>query len=95
MMLQFIFYVIWFTLWYLIGIKVAENILDELFERKRKMGRLTEQEIEKIIANSNATLEVEGMKPSEESNEITKRYLRGELTSIQAIQKILDLKGVK
>jgi hypothetical protein len=59
------------------------------------MGRLTEQEIEKIIANSNATLEVEGMKPSKESNEITRSCLRGEITSEQAIQKILDLRGVK
>lgn len=90
-MLEFIIYVIWFTLWYLIGKKLAENFMNERFERRRKMGKLTEQEIEKIIANSNATLEFEGMKPSQQANEITKQYLRGELTSNEAVIKILEI----
>ena len=53
------------------------------------MGKLTEKEIEKIIKNCNTTLEVEGMKASQKSIEITKKYLRRELTSIEAIQEIL------
>ena len=50
-----------------------------------------EQNIERILANTNATLAVEGLKPSEVAVEITRIYLAGEITSEQAIQLIKKL----
>jgi hypothetical protein len=53
--------------------------------RKKK---LTEPEIEKAISNVEATLAVEGLKVSKESKEHSRKYLRGEITSEEAIDQI-------
>lgn len=50
----------------------------------------TEKDIDKIIANIKATLAVERLKPSKESEEIGRRYLRGEITSEEAVKIITD-----
>ena len=54
---------------------------------------MTTVEIERAIANVRATLSVEELKASEESEEITRMFLAGSLTSGQAIEKIKNLHG--
>ena len=50
-----------------------------------------EQNIDRIIANTKATLAVEGLKPSKVATQITRKFLAGEITSEQAIQLIKKL----
>ena len=50
-----------------------------------------EQNIDRIIANTNATLAVEGLEPSKIAVEITRKHLAGEITSEQAIDLIKKL----
>jgi len=45
-------------------------------------------EIEKAISNVKATLAVEKLQASKKSEEITRRYLEGKITSEQAIMAI-------
>ena len=45
-------------------------------------------EIEKALANVRATLAVEKLQASKKSEEITRRYLEGKITSEQAIMAI-------
>ena len=52
---------------------------------------MTDENIDRIIANTNATLAVEGLKPSKIAVEITRIYLAGEITSEQAMQLIKKL----
>jgi len=50
-------------------------------------------EIEAVIANVKATLAVEKLQVSKKSEDITRRYLEGKITSIQAIEEIKNLHG--
>ena len=54
-----------------------------------------EVEIKKIAANARATVEIEGLKPSKESEEISKRCLRGEISNREAKKQILKLHGIE
>lgn len=59
------------------------------------MTKLTDQQIEKIIANSSASLEMEGLEVSEKSKERTKRLLKGEITKNEAIKETLKEYGIR
>lgn len=48
------------------------------------------KDIDRIIANSHATLAVEGLKPSKTAVEITRQYLEGKITSEEAIKRIKE-----
>ena len=50
----------------------------------------TEKEIDKIIANVKATLAIEGLQPSKRSEELSRMYLRGEISSEEVIKKITE-----
>jgi hypothetical protein len=67
------------------------------FEREEEYlsKKLTESEIEKISANARASVEMEGLKPSKESDEITKRFLRGEISDQEAKTQILKLHDIE
>ncbi len=51
--------------------------------------------IEYIKRSVKATLAIEGAKPSEEGQKITETFLKGEITSDQAVSKIIEYWGVK
>lgn len=55
------------------------------------MKHLSQHEIDKIISNVEATLAIEGLEQSEFSEEICRRYLKGELSAEQVIQMINEI----
>jgi hypothetical protein len=59
------------------------------------MTNLTDQQIEKIISNSTASLEIEGLEVSEKSKEKTRRLLKGEITMDEIIEEVLKEYGVE
>jgi hypothetical protein len=59
------------------------------------MTNLTDQAIERIISNSTASLEMEGLEVSEKSKERTRRLLKGEITMDKVIEEILKEYGVE
>lgn len=52
------------------------------------MKKMTEKQIEKAISNVRSTLAVENLKPSHISISYGRKYLRGEITSQEAIESI-------
>lgn len=50
---------------------------------KKKRG-----EIERVISNVQASMAIEGMKPSAEAQSIGKQYLEGKISSNEAVAKI-------
>jgi hypothetical protein len=57
--------------------------------------KLTDEQIDKIMANSNASVEMEGLTPSKEANEISRRFLKGEICDEEAKRQILKLSGIE
>jgi len=57
---------------------------------KKKRG-----EIERVIANVQASMAVEGMKPSAKAQAIGKQYLEGKISSKEAVAKIKMLHAAK
>lgn len=51
--------------------------------------KLTEEEIEKIVSSARASVEMEGLEPSEFSLEIAKKVLRGQLTRDKATELVV------
>jgi hypothetical protein len=59
------------------------------------MTKPTDQQIEKIIANSSASLEMEGLEVTEESKERTRRLLKSEITMEDIIEEVLKNMGLR
>lgn len=55
------------------------------------MKKLDEKRIEEISKNARMNVEIEGFNPSEEATEISKKFLRGEISDKDAKLKILQL----
>ena len=56
---------------------------------------LSETEIERIVANMKASMAMEDMVPSDKTIEITKEYLRGNITEKEAIELIdINIKNI-
>jgi hypothetical protein len=74
-----------------------EKIVPSGYEREKPYAinkKLNEREINRIAANTRATLEMEGLSPSKESEEIGKKYLRGEISEHEAKKLILKIHGI-
>ena len=56
--------------------------------------KLTEKQIAEIAKSTRASVEAEGLKPSTEAEEISKRFLKGEISDKEAKEQILELHGV-
>lgn len=56
--------------------------------------KFSEEEIEQISKSSRASVEMEGLSPSSEAEEISKRYLKGEISNKEAKRLILKLHGI-
>jgi hypothetical protein len=52
-----------------------------------------EKNLEAIAANARASVEMEGLSPSKEAEEISKRFLKGEMSDEEAKRKILEFHG--
>lgn len=52
------------------------------------MGNLSSEQIELIIKNTRATMAVEGLEPSKETEEISRQYLAGIINEKQALTEI-------
>lgn len=59
------------------------------------MKKLSEEEIEDMLNSATASVEMAGLKPTPEAAEISKRYLRGEISDKKANELILKLHGLK
>lgn len=57
-------------------------------EQNRKF---TDEEIKKMILNSNTSMIVEGFEPSEENDKIFKEYVKGNITEDEALRRIHDI----
>lgn len=52
-------------------------------------------EINRMMASVQASMAVEGLKPSKKARAIGKKYLQGELTSKEAVEMIIQHHSVK
>ena len=59
------------------------------------MGKLTDKEVKKALAEIRANLAFEGMILTEDELEVTEKVLRGEMTSKEAIDYYLKEAGIK
>jgi hypothetical protein len=59
-------------------------------ERGIIMNKQKIQRIQRIIANANASLKMEGLKPSSFALELAQKQLEGKISSNQVTQLILD-----
>ena len=50
--------------------------------------RMKPEEVERVIANVQASMAVEGMKPSAKARAIGRQYLEGKISSKEAVNKI-------
>jgi len=64
-------------------------------EREENYSTDLEKDLETIAANARASVEMEGLSPSKEAEEISKRFLKGELSDEEAKRQILELHGCK
>lgn len=64
--------------------------MNKLLEHMR-----TEEEIEKDLKNSRASVEVEGLTPSKENDDICRKLLKGEISSFEANEMILKFHDIK
>ncbi|MBL4930670.1 antitoxin VbhA family protein [Clostridium paridis] len=55
---------------------------------------LSDERIEEILKNSRASVEMENLTPSIESEEVTKKCLRGEISNDEAKKQILKLHSI-
>lgn len=51
--------------------------------------KLSDEKIEKAIANAKGSLAVDGMIVTDEETEVIRKYLKGELTEKEALEMIL------
>lgn len=51
---------------------------------------LTEEEIELIIQNTNATMAMEGFEPADFSNKLFREYVKGNITEEEMYKKIKE-----
>lgn len=63
------------------SIKVVQNKIEKY---------LIEKEIERMVQNARVSVEMEGLTPSKESEEISKKYLKGKISDREA--KKADIK---
>lgn len=63
-------------------------------EREESYSTVLEKDLENIAANARASVEMEGLAPSKEAEEISKRFLKGELSDEEAKRQILELHGI-
>ena len=59
------------------------------------VGVMSEEEIERVLANVAGTLAVEGLETSQKCKQISTEYLRNKLTSKEVINKIKQLYNCK
>lgn len=57
----------------------------------KEKAKLSDEEIELMIANVKASVAMEGMEPSKETEEIGRRYLKGEITEEDALKEIYSV----
>lgn len=71
------------------SLKLWYNIFINLQSKgKYSMRKMTDSQIKKSISNVKATLAIEGLSPSNDTIESGKRFLKGEISSNEAISSI-------
>jgi energy-converting hydrogenase Eha subunit H len=87
-----ILYLLFYIVVILISKKITENIIEARTEKRRSTGKLTDDEINRMMAQINANLIGEGVNPSKELDDITLQYLKGKITSSEAAKSVVRIK---
>lgn len=82
--------------------EIIDTDLPLVLEKRKKEGyysldteKLTDKQIDEMMANVKASSEMEGLTSSKEADKISRRFLKGEISDEEAKRQILKLSGIE